>query len=246
MKSGRVVAVSGSAGGIGRCLVRAFLDNGDTVIAHDMDAAVLAQSRELLPDNAKLHLVSGDISSEEDCLHLAEKVRRDLGRIDVLVNCAGWFPFASFEEIDPAQWRRVVDINLTGVFLMVRALLPLMKQNGWGRIINYDSGTFFKGSRDQSHYIAAKAGVIGLSRCLASELGDYNITVNVITPGLTVTGPVRRTFPPERLRARREERAIRRDEVPEDLVGTTMFLASPDADFITGQIINVDGGAVKH
>lgn len=168
------------------------------------------------------------------------------GLVDVLVNCVGYFPARPFEQITAEEWRRIVDINLTGVFLPVQALLPLMKHNGWGRIISYGSGTFFKGTPNQSHYIAAKAGVIGLSRCLATELGDYNITVNVITPGLTITDAVRRELPAEFIAKQRQQRPLKRDELPEDLVGPTFFVASPDSDFITGQIVNVDGGSIRY
>ena len=161
-------------------------------------------------------------------------------------NGAGHFPRQAFEEITAEDWRRVIDLNLTGAFLMTQGVLPLMKGRGWGRIISYASGTAFNGTPGQAHYVAAKAGVIGLTRCLASELGEHGITANVITPGLTLTAPVRRDYPPAVLAAAVERRSIRRDMVPEDLVGTTFFLASPDADFMTGQILNVDGGSTKH
>jgi NAD(P)-dependent dehydrogenase (short-subunit alcohol dehydrogenase family) len=145
-----------------------------------------------------------------------------------------------------ADWRRVIDINLTGTFLMIHAMLPLMKTSGWGRIINFSSGSVFSGVPGQTHYVAAKAGLIGLSRSLAREVGVYGITVNVVTPGLTVTKAAHDTFPPELLAAQREGRAIQRDQQAEDLVGPVFFLASPDSDFISGQILNVDGGLTTH
>jgi NAD(P)-dependent dehydrogenase (short-subunit alcohol dehydrogenase family) len=160
----------------------------------------------------------------------------------VLINCAGWFPIRTFEEIGPAEWSKVVEINLNGPFLVTRALLPLMKNSGWGRIINYGSGSVADGTRFQAHYVAAKAGITGFTRSLAREVGGYGITVNAIVPGLTVTEPVRRTFPAEVLEAQRAGRALQRDQVPEDLVGPTFFFASPDANFVTGQSLNVDGG----
>jgi NAD(P)-dependent dehydrogenase (short-subunit alcohol dehydrogenase family) len=145
-----------------------------------------------------------------------------------------------------AHFRRIIEINLTGTFLMTQAILPLMKDLGAGRIINYGSGSVFDGTAGQAHYVAAKAGIVGFSRSLAREVGGYNITVNVITPGLTVTKAVRDSFPAAILQAQRDARAIQRDEVPEDLVGPTFFLASEDAAFITGQILNVDGGAYMY
>jgi NAD(P)-dependent dehydrogenase (short-subunit alcohol dehydrogenase family) len=118
-----------------------------------------------------------------------------------------------------ADWRRVIDINLTGTFLMTHAMLPLMKDSGWGRIINLSSGSVFGGVPGQTHYVAGKAGLIGLSRSLAREVGVYGITVNVVTPGLTVTKAAHDTFRPLLLAAQREGRPIQRDQLAEDLVG---------------------------
>jgi NAD(P)-dependent dehydrogenase (short-subunit alcohol dehydrogenase family) len=127
---------------------------------------------------------------------------------------------------------------------MVKAMLPLMKGRGWGRIINIGSGSMFEGVAEQTHYVAAKAGVLGFSRSLARVVGKEGITVNVVAPGLTVTRAVARSMPPEMIEAQIKARAIQRNETGEDLVGTVFFLASPDADFMSGQTLNVDGG--KH
>lgn len=118
----------------------------------------------------------------------------------MLINCAGFFPITPFEEIAVEDWRRVLDINLTGSFLMVWAFLSLMKNNGWGRIINFGPGSVFDETKSQTHHVAAKAGIVGLPRSLAREVGDDGITVNVITPGLTVTKAVRDHFPEESCR----------------------------------------------
>jgi 3-oxoacyl-[acyl-carrier protein] reductase len=245
MQTGRTVVIAGAAGGIGALLVRRFLDNDDTVIAVDLASALLTLAEACLP-HPMLVPLAADVTDEAACAGIAQAARARTGRIDVLINCVGHFPARPFEQITAAEWRRVVDINLTGVFLPVQACLPLMKPQGWGRIINYGSGTFFKGTPNQSHYIAAKAGVIGLTRCLATELGAYSITANLVAPGLTVTDAVRRELPAAFIAAQRATRPLQRDQLPEDLVGPTFFLASPDADFITGQIVNVDGGAVKY
>ena len=140
------------------------------------------------------------------------------------------------------QWRRIIDINLTGVFLMVKAILPLMKGRGWGRIVNIGSASVFLGVAAQTHYVAAKAGVIGFSRSLARALGEEGITVNVVTPGLTLTPVVTDHLPADFIANQVKARAIQRDQAPEDLVGAVFFLASPDAEFMSGQTINVDGG----
>lgn len=149
-----------------------------------------------------------------------------------------------FEQTSVEDWRQVIDINLNGPFLVTRALLPLMNDPGWGRIINFGSGSVFDGTRNQTHYVTAKAGMVGFTHSLAREVGGYGITVNLIAPGLTVTKAVRDNFPGEILDAQRKGRAIERDETPEDLVGPVFFLASPEAGFISGQTLKVDGG--KH
>ncbi len=242
MMRDRVVLITGAAGGVGSVLVDRFLANQDTVVATDTSSEILEKWRVRWPQDAKLVTAAADISAEEDCETLANVAREHAGRVDILVNCAGYFPIVALEEMSAEDWRRIIEINLTGTFLMTRAILPLMKGRDWGRIVNFGSGSVFDGTRGQAHYVAAKAGIVGFSRSLAREVGGYGITVNVVTPGLTVTKAVKDSFPAEILEAQRNGRALQRDETPEDLVGPVLFLASPDADFITGQTINVDGG----
>ena len=242
MQNSRAVLVSGAAGGVGSLLVERFLANGDVVVATDSRLGGLEALRERHAAEAGLHTAGCDVSSEQDCAALMQVAEAAAGRVDVLVNCAGFFPVVPFEQMAFEQWQRVIEINLNGTYLMCRAALPLMKHRGWGRIVNFASGSVFAGTPGQAHYVAAKAGVIGFSRSLAREVGGYGITVNVVAPGLTVTQAVRDTFPPEVLAGQRSRRALQRDEQPEDLVGPVFFLASRDAEFITGQTLNVDGG----
>jgi 3-oxoacyl-[acyl-carrier protein] reductase len=245
MKQDRVVVITGAAGGMGSVLVDRFLANGDTVVATDRKEA-LEILRAKVGANTKLVTLEADISKEEDCARVAAAARDKAGRVDVLINCAGYFPIVAFEKMTTEQWRQTIDINLTGNFLMTHVMLPLMKGRAWGRIINFGSASVFEGVPGQAHYVAAKAGIVGLTRSLAREVGDYGITVNVITPGLTVTKAVKDSFSAEVLETQRNGRALKRDELAEDLVGAVFFLASPDADFITGQTINVDGGKNMH
>lgn len=240
MNSDRIVVVTGASGGMGKLVAERFLANGDTVIATDTSEDALAK----LATDPKMVTIAADVSNEDDCQAVADLAREKGGRVDVLVNVAGWFPVQPFEEVSADDFRKVIDINLTGTFLMVKAVWPLMKGRGWGRIVSVGSASTFEGVPDQIHYVAAKAGLFGLSRSLARVMGDEGVTVNVVTPGLTSTPAVKKSMPQEMIKRSVEARALKREEQPEDLVGAIFFLASPDADFISGQTINVDGG--KH
>jgi NAD(P)-dependent dehydrogenase (short-subunit alcohol dehydrogenase family) len=244
LKNSRVVVVTGAAGGMGALIVKRFLDNGDTVVATDTTDASLAELSKKSGGPDRLITCAVDIADEASCAALAKVARDRASHVDVLVNCAGFFPTQTFNDMTLADWNKVIGINLTGVFLMTKAILPLMSGRGWGRIINIGSASMFEGVADQAHYVAAKAGVLGFSRCLARVVGTEGITVNVVTPGLTATPRVKESMPAEMLEAQIKTRAIQREEVAADLIGTIFFLASPDADFVSGQTLNVDGG--KH
>ena len=244
MKTNRTVLITGAAGGMGALFVKRFLMNGDTVVATDTSVEALTKLADEFDEGAKLQTIAADISDEASCAKLAAFARDKAGRVDVLINCAGFFPTQSFDDMSLADWNKVIGINLTGVFLMVKAVLPLMTGRGWGRIVNIGSGSMFDGVAEQTHYVAAKAGVLGFSRSLARVVGKEGITVNVVAPGLTLTPAVAKSMPAEMIEAQVKARAIQRDETGGDLVGTVFFLASPDADFMSGQTLNVDGG--KH
>lgn len=240
--SNKSVIVTGAAGGIGSAIVRRFLSEGAKVCASDQTADGLDKLARELGSPAELMTVEADISSEESCQNLAAEAEKNWGAVDIVVNNAGWFPVTPFEEISYDEWRKVCAVNLDGPFLVSRAILPLMKTSRAGRIINMSSGSVFAGTPDQCHYVSAKAGVIGFTRSAANALGQYGITVNAITPGLTSTAPIKKLMPEAILAKQSEARAIKREETAEDLVGAVIFLASDDAAFITGQTINVDGG----
>ncbi|MFQ1002351.1 SDR family NAD(P)-dependent oxidoreductase [Modestobacter sp. SSW1-42] len=239
--TGRIVLITGAAGGVGAALVERFLDNGDTVLATDISADALAALQKDLSAGTSLVTLAADITDENDVARLAD-LARGRGGLDVVINCAGYFPFDTFADTTPDQWRRVIDINLTGYYLVTHTLLPLLKERGWGRIVNFGSASMYPGVPGQVHYVSAKAALVGFTRSLAREVGADGITVNLLTPGLTLTGPVVQTFSPELIESQRNGRALKRDQHADDLVGPVFFLASPDADFITGQTLNVDGG----
>ena len=194
-----------------------------------------------------------DVTDTEATLGTARKTAEHFGRIDILVNNVAIFFRPSltegpFREMDLAEWDRVIAVNLKGPFLCSRAVVPYMLEQSWGKIINTSSGMFFAGHIDRpryAHYTASKWGLIGLTKAMARELGLYNINVNAIAPGSTFSDEDRTD--PERLKVKRQQipfRSIKRIEYPEDISGAVVFLASSDSDFITGETIVIDGGAV--
>ena len=239
----RTVVLSGAAGGIGEVLARRLLEEGATVAATDLDMPRLEALRERLGESPRLTLHAADVGREADCAKLAEDVRCAHGHVDILINNAGHFPLKPFREISYADWRDIIRINLDSVFLMTQAFLPLIEGRGWGRLINIGSGSVLRGVPTQVHYVSAKAGVLGFTRSMARLLGPQGITANVVAPGLTSSAQVRAHVPQEFIDRITRERAIPREQQPEDLAGAVLFLCSTQSDFMTGQSLNVDGGA---
>ena len=241
MKTDRTVVITGASGGMGAEFTRRFIDNGDIVIATDSSGEALEKLAASIASD-RLQISKADISDEADTTALAQLASGTTGRVDVLLNVAGFFPVQKFLEMTVDDWRKIIDINLTGAALMCKAMLPLMVGRGWGRIVNIGSASVFEGVEGQAHYVAAKSGMIGLSRSLAREFGKKGITVNVVAPGLTASATARKTVPEAIQTAAIKARCIQREQQASDLTGTVFFLASPDADFITGQTVVVDGG----
>ena len=179
----RVAIVTGAAGGIGSAIVRRLLLEGAHVCAVDIDVAGAERAAATTDAGGRLFVVAADVASEQSCADLASAVDRAHGRVDIVVNNAAIFPPQQFEDISYADWRRVIAVNLDGAFLVAKYTVPLMKRNGWGRLINIGSGTFWLGTPGFAHYAASKGGLIGLTRVLAYELGEFGITVNTVSPG---------------------------------------------------------------
>jgi NAD(P)-dependent dehydrogenase (short-subunit alcohol dehydrogenase family) len=238
----KIIVITGAAGGIGRALTTRFLKEGANVCAVDISQELINKLLADFGSPKELFGVVADISNEESTMNLHTQIQQKFGALDIVVNNAGWFPLTDFEDITFADWKKVIGINLDGNFLMTKALLPLLKKSSAGRIINVSSGSFFNPPPNQTHYVSAKAGVIGFTRALAVSLGKYNITVNAITPGLTSTPAVVNQFPADMINKLAEQGALKRRQTADDLVGAIVFLASDDAAFVTGQTINVDGG----
>ena len=224
MKDGRVVAITGAGGGIGRKIVDRFLANGDRVIGLDRAKSSLEELATSRNAGNQLSTSCVDITDEYAVAEFAKHINQTHGHVDVLVNCAGFYPVVSFEQMTQEQWLEVIAINLTGTFRVTHALLPLMKSRGWGRIINIGSASVFEGVVGQTHYVSAKAGIVGFTRSLAMEVGDYGITVNIVAPGLTLTEPVLSGMPQELIKTQVDLRAIKRDEQPQDLAGPVFLL----------------------
>jgi len=247
---GRVAIVTGAARGIGRaCALRLAGEGARLVIADVLDGTGVVQ--EITAEGGEALYVRTDVASEESVKEMVRAAMERFGRIDILVNNAGVFANLGkkrLTEISTQEWDQVLGTNLKGMFHTCKAVYPEMKKQGKGKIITITSSTFFEGVPHFLHYVSSKGGVIGFTRALAREAGDDNICVNAVAPGLTASEAVKGSamYPEEYLKTAAAGRSLKRIEVPEDLTGTILFLASDDSDFITGQTIIVDGGKVFH
>jgi NAD(P)-dependent dehydrogenase (short-subunit alcohol dehydrogenase family) len=244
----RVMIVTGGATGIGRAYCLGAAAEGSRVVVADI-ADPKPTVKELEARGAQALGVECDVAREPDTLRLATETLARFGRIDILVNNAalyGTLQRRPFMEIPVEEWDRVMAVNLRGLFLCARAVFPAMKAQGKGKIINISSSTFFKGVPDYIHYTTSKGGVVGFTRSLARELGEFGIRVNAIAPGFTLSGENEKNISAERKQVNIDTRMLKRAEVPADIVGTLVFLASDDSDFISGQTILVDGGGSVH
>ena len=243
----RVVVITGAAQGIGRALARAFAAAGAIPVVADLnEAKARSVVAEIEGAKGKAIAIAADIGDAASMNEVARQTHKELGRIDVLINNAGIFSTLAmrpFEEIPDEEWDRVIHVNVSGVMLSCRAVLPHMRAAGWGRIINVSSASILLGRPNYLHYTTSKSALIGMTRSMAREVGKFGITVNVIMPGAVVTEIPRQTVTPEQRTEIIARQSIPRSQVPEDLVGLMLFLASEGSRFMTGQTLNVDGGA---
>jgi NAD(P)-dependent dehydrogenase (short-subunit alcohol dehydrogenase family) len=187
-----------------------------------------------------------DVGDPDSVTSLHADVVARTGRIDILVNDAAIVPFIAWDDVDFDTWRRILRVDLDGVFLMSRASSDVMRTRGYGRIVNIASNTFFAGTPNMAPYVAAKGGVIGFTRALATELGPYGITVNAVSPGLTASEGVLASPHANAFDFVGTLQALKRRAVPDDIAPAVAFLASEEAAWITGSTVNVDGGHVRH
>ena len=246
--TGRVAIVTGGGQGIGRAFCSGLAARGYHVVVAELNApAAAAVEAEITAAGGTARAIVTDIADPASVTEMVAATLAAFGRIDVLVNNARWSGLAPtpIEEVSDADWAKGMQVNVTGAFNCVRAVVPTMKQAKWGRIINMSSATVLRPPpRPYVHYVTTKAALLGFTRALAVELGPFGITVNAILPGSVETG-IERPGQPARIdrdvRALQNQ-AIKRRETPDDMVGAVAFLASDEAEFITGQGLNVDGG----
>jgi NAD(P)-dependent dehydrogenase (short-subunit alcohol dehydrogenase family) len=248
----KVVLITGAAGGLGRAFALAFAHAGAKIAVCDLNKKGAEETLKMLDSvdegNPKMSdkglAVEVNVANEASTQAMAATVFEHFGRIDVLINNAAIYATINrkpFYDITESEWDLVMNVNLKGVWLSTKAVFPYMKQANKGKIINISSATVMSGSPNWSHYVASKGGVIGLTRSMAKELGDFNINVNAIAPGFTLTEASLNLI--ENAANYGVDRgAIKRPSSSEDIVGTALYLASAASDFVTGQTIVVDGG----
>ena len=248
----KVTVITGAGHGIGKAYAQRFAAEGAQVVIADMhEQAGQSVAAALSESGLSAWARSTDVRDYKSIEGLVHETLERFGRIDVLLNNAAIYVTEKLwkgpvEELALDEWDRVMEVNLKGVFLCCRAIIPVMKTQKSGKIINVASGTFFSGTGNMPHYTTSKGGVIALTRVMARQLGQWGINVNCMTPGSTMSEEV----VTDEVRRRRESsvrgRAFNRIELPEDITGTALFLASSDSDFMTGQLLVVEGGGIMH
>jgi len=250
---GKVAIITGAAQGIGAAYAVGFAREGAKIVIADIIDGENAVKR-VIKEGSEAIFVKADVSKEAECQAMAKAAFDRFGAIDILINNASLFGniiLKPFTEVTSEEFKRVMEINTSGAFHCIKAVFPYMKEKG-GKIINISSSSIIEGVPGMPHYVASKGAIMALTRCMARELGDFKINVNTIAPGYTHSEGGERvdrnkTFampPLEEIQV--NMRSIKRAGVPEDLIGTALFLATDDSAFITGQMIVHDGGLSFH
>ena len=249
---GRVAIITGGGHGIGKAYAARLATEGAKVVIAELDgASANAVAAELTAQGFDAIAVQTDVASEASVNNMAQQTIAKFGRIDVLVNNAAIFATvpmsrSPFDQISVEEWDRMMSVNVKGTWLASRAVVPQMRKQAYGKIINVSSGTALKGSPSRIHYVTSKAGILGFTKTLANEVGKDGICVNCVAPGSTLS----EENPDDDILKMRAQaanaRALKRVQTPEDLTGAVVFFASADSDFITGQTLVVDGGSCMH
>ena len=246
---GRVAIVTGAGRGIGVHYAKALAEQGAKVCCSDI---LDTENTVNIIKQAGGEAIGNrcDVTNPDQVRAMVAETVEAFGKVDIMVTNAAIFADLqqrSFLEIPEEEWDRVMAVNTRGVFSCVKAVVPEMIKNGYGKIVNIASGTVFKGTPMMLHYVSSKGAMVAFTRSLSRELGEHNISVNAIAPGLTMSEKLVGDKQWLDMKdANAQTRALKRDEVPEDLIGTLVYLSSPDSDFVTGQTIVVDGGSAMH
>ncbi|MFH1122407.1 MAG: SDR family oxidoreductase [Pseudomonadota bacterium] len=244
----KVAIVTGGGHGIGRAYCRSLAKEEASVVAADIDLPAAEETKKLVEkEGGKALALKVDVANEKSTLAMAEATVKAFGKIDILVNNAAVFstiPISrvAFDKIPLDEWDKVMLVNLKGTWLCCCAVAPYMKQQKSGKIVNISSGSVFAGRGMRIHYVTSKAGILGFTKTLARELGDFGINVNTLAPGSTLSEAKDDAQAVDFREAAIAPRCLKRVQVPEDLVGALIFLCSSASDFMTGQTVIVDGG----
>jgi NAD(P)-dependent dehydrogenase (short-subunit alcohol dehydrogenase family) len=246
----KIAIVTGAAQGIGASFAKGLAAEGAKVVIADVgDGTETAEA--IVRANGTATYFRTDVSKASDVKALVDEVMRRYGTIDILVNNAAIFAKLGnkkFQDISSEEFDAVMAVNVRGPFECAKAVAPIMMEKGAGKIVNIASGTVFKGVPNLLHYVSSKGAIVAMTRCLAREFGPYSVNVNAIAPGLTMSDGVlaQSDWTQDYIESNKNSRALKRRQVPTDLVGTMVFLCSSDSDFMTGQTLVVDGGNVMH
>ncbi len=239
----RVAIVTGAAQGIGKAITRKLDEEGAAIVAADINGAGAEQTASELRDAMS---VTVDVSQPDQVQHMVDEALSKYDRIDALVNVGALVPFTRWDDVTFEEWRRIMSVNLDGVYLTCRAVQFPMREREYGRIVNIASNVIDAGTPNLAHYVASKGGVYGFTRALATELGKYGITVNAVAPGLTASEGILASPHAEAFDFVQMLQAIPRRGMPEDIAPAVAFLASQESGWVTGQMLVADGGHTRH
>lgn len=245
--TGKAALITGAASGIGEGIARLFAQQGANVYLLDKDQQELQRVvRELKNGGGSAFACIADLCHTPAVEREIARIHAGIGTLDVLVNNAGAYPRRAFLEMTEEEWREIMDVNLNSAYRCARLVIPRMVERRAGKVINISSVTFYSGLKNLTHYISAKGAIIGFTRALARELGEFNVHVNCITPGAVLTDKESKFATPEQAASIVQLQSLQRRILPLDIARVCVFLATEWSDGLTGQTINVDGGWVMH